>query len=209
MRRPLTFHILFAPLLAALCGAAHPAAAQPAQARDFLEKRHDAVIRVLRQPSKGEAAKARRDSRLDTMLANLLDYDTLSKRSLASHWDGRSAQERVEFVGLLKQLVERSYKRNLQGTLDYQVRYSDAEAESEGVLVRTVARSKKNPRAPAVSIDYRLHRVGAEWRVYDVITDGVSMVRNYRNQFNRIIDREGWSGLIERMRAKLASQDEF
>jgi phospholipid transport system substrate-binding protein len=189
--------------------AAVPAAAQPAQAQQFIERRHAAVHRVLRADASTASARTRRDAQLDRMLSELLDYDTLSQRSLAKHWEDRSPSERKDFVALLQQLVERSYKRNLENTLGYSVRYTGAEAQDEGVLVQTVARSKKNPRAPAVSIDYRLHKVDGQWRVYDVITDGVSMVRNYRNQFNRIISKDGWSGLLERMRSKLASEDAF
>jgi phospholipid transport system substrate-binding protein len=183
--------------------------AQAAQAKRHLEQRHTAVQRVLGQSPKTDAARARRDAQLDRMLKDLLDYETLSRRSLDNHWDGRSPAERERFVGLLQQLVERSYKRNLENTLDYHVRYAQAEDEADGVMVRTVARSRKNPRAPTVSIDYRLHRVEGQWRVYDVITDGVSMVQNYRSQFNRIIAREGWNGLIDRMKSKLEADEEI
>lgn len=183
--------------------------AQSVEARQFLERRHASVMKVLRNPPKTEAARARRDTKLDEMLSGLLDYQELSRRSLGSHWKKRSAQERRVFTELLEKLVERSYKRNLEQTSKYRVRYMAGQASGEGVLVRTEARSKKNPRAPTVSIDYRLHRVDGQWRVYDVITDGVSMVRNYRNQFNRIIDKEGWSGLLKRMRKKLGSDEDL
>ncbi|MFW6066877.1 MAG: MlaC/ttg2D family ABC transporter substrate-binding protein [Myxococcota bacterium] len=194
---------------AAVVATAATADAQAEQARRFLEKRHQAVTRVLQRSAGSEAARAQRNARLDQMLADLLDYEELAQRSLGSHWDARSASDRAQFVDLLKKLVERSYKRNLEQTLRYDVRYTSSEDGTNGVLVRTEARSRKNRRAPAVRIDYRLHESGGEWRVYDVITDGVSMVRNYRNQFNRIIDDEGWPGLIERMRNKLQSKDDL
>lgn len=189
--------------------AATEARAQSGEARQFLERRHEALMQILRNAPKTDAARARRDAKLDQMLSSLLDYEELSRRSLGPHWKRRSADERRTFTGLLEKLVERSYKRNLEQTMSYRVRYMTGQASDDGTLVRTEARSKKNPRAPAVSIDYHLHRVDGQWRVYDVVTDGVSMVRNYRNQFNRIIDDEGWSGLIERMRSKLDSSEDL
>lgn len=185
------------------------AQAQEKEAQRFLQHRHDAVIHVLEQPAGGPTATKKRDAKLDQMLGNLLDYEELSRRALGAHWSEHSQQERDRFVDLLKQLVQRSYKQNLQRTLGYRVQYVGGRNGDDGVVVKTVARSRKNPRAPEVSIDYKMHRVGGQWRVYDVITDGVSMIRNYRNQFNRIIDKEGWSGLLKRMQKKLESTDDL
>jgi phospholipid transport system substrate-binding protein len=173
------------------------------QARQFLERKHDSVMSVLRQKPSSSAARQKRADRLGQMLDGLLDYEELSRRALDEHWKERSAEERDKFVELLKQLVERSYRKNLEQTLDYQVRYQGERTEGEGVLVETTARSKSNRRAPPISIDYRLKRTGGQWRVFDVITDGVSMVDNYRNQFDRIIEKDGWNGLLERMQSKL------
>ena len=213
MTRSLHSLLLPAPIVAALLlplalglpapAQAQPAQAQPAQAQRFLEQRHTEVQRLLRQPS-GE----RRDGRLSTILGELLDYDELSRRALSQHWEAQAPESRAAFVDLLRQLVERSYQANLENTLDYEVSYEGAEAIEGGVLVRTLARSATNRRAPAVSIEYRLHRERGQWRVFDVTTDGSSMVRSYRSQFNRIIGREGWEGLMRRMRARLEAGSE-
>ena len=205
MRDPLrlpTFAFLFALLFTALLAPA-AAEAQAADAKRFLEAKHDAVQRLLRKKPRSDAEATQREKKLESILEGLVDYEELSKQALGDHWDARSAEERAEFVSLLRQLVERSYKSNLQQTLDYQLRYGDAEAEGDTVLVRTTARSRKNRRAPEVSIDYRLRRVDGQFRVYDIITDGVSMVRNYRSQFHRIIEKDAWKGLIDRMKKKL------
>ncbi len=174
--------------------------AQPEAAQHYLKTKHQAAHALMRKPS-GNA----RDARLTQLLGELLDYDELSRRALSKHWSGRSASEREEFVGLLRKLVERSYQRNLQRTLKFSVRYEGAEPQASNVLVRTVARSKTNRRAPPVSIDYRMHQVNGAWRVFDIATDGVSLVRNYRRQFNRIISKDGWQGLLQRMQERLNS----
>jgi len=83
------------------------------------------------------------------------------------------------------------------------VTYEDAQADADAVVVRTEARSRTNRRAPPVSIDYRMHLANGAWRVIDISTDGASMVQSYRRQFRRIISREGWDGLLSRMRSRL------
>ncbi|MBX3245632.1 MAG: ABC transporter substrate-binding protein [Myxococcales bacterium] len=189
------------PALLALCLLA-PAIvrAQPSEAQRFLQQRNEAVMRLLRRPQ-----SASRDDELTRMLGDLLDYEELSRRSLANHWGERSEAERSEFVAILRQLVERSYRDNLQRTVSYDVRYQNTEARGDDVLVQTEARDRDNRRAPAVSIDYLVQRRGNTWKVVDLTVDaGLSMVDNYRRQFDRILRREGWSGLMERMRSRLA-----
>lgn len=186
-----------------------PAAPQ-AGAQGFLRARHDVVNRILRRPARTPADQARVRQELGRALADLLDYDELSRQSLASHWGQHSEAERREFVALLRQLVEQSYQHNLRSTLDFDIRYlSEDPAQGGAVVVRTTARSRTQRRAPQVAIDYTLKRAGTTWRVYDVTTDGVSLVRNYRAQFNRIIQREGWPALIQRMRSRLEAGSEI
>lgn len=181
-----------------------PASAQDtAAAQSFLEGKQEQVRSLLRRP-----ANARRTAQLTSLLANLLDYEELSRRALGEHWEARSEAERTDFVAVLRQLVERNYQANLQNTLEFDVRYLGADAADGAVVVRTEARSQTNRRAPAVSIDYTLRHNDGEWRVFDVKTDGSSMVRAYRSQFNRIISRDGWDGLMTRMRGQLANTGE-
>jgi phospholipid transport system substrate-binding protein len=177
-------------------------------AKEFLKKKHASVIKILkkenRTPSKAEA----RNLQLFKTLDELLDYNALSREALRDHWAGLSSTQQTEFVDLLKQLVERNYRKNLESTLDYDIRYLNQTAQSDETIVHTVARSKKNRRAPEIRIDYTLKKNQGAWRVVDVITDGVSLIRNYRNQFNRIINRDGWDELLKRMRKRIKSGTE-
>lgn len=174
------------------------AEAQPARAQSYLESQHERATRIL-----GQSEGAARSRQLTALLGNLLDFDTLSQAALGDHWDAQSEEARTHFVSLLRQLVERSYQANLEGTLNFDVSYVNAEARGERVLVQTSARSRANRRAPAVTIDYTMRREGRQWRVVDVITDGQSLVDGYRAQFNRIISRDGWDALIARMEQRL------
>ena len=183
-------------LTASLTSSAH--AQSPDSAKRYLQSRHDRVTQALGRP-----ASAERDRQLSSLLEGLLDYRTLSERSLGAHWADKSAAQRDAFVDLLKQLIERSYRGNLERTEDYRVSYESAEAHGENVVVHTEARSRTNRRAPAVTIDYELRADGDAWRVVDVITDGQSLVQTYRSQFHRIVERDGWDGLMTRMRQRL------
>lgn len=194
--------------LVALVALVTPASAQAeGPATKFLQARHASVERILREPAQDAKDHTARDRKLNEALGRLLDFDELSRRALAAHWETLSAVQRSEFVSLLARLVERSYQRNLESTLDFAIRYTSEASEERGIVVRTVARSRKNRRAPEVSIDYTLASATDGFRVYDVTTDGVSLVENYRRQFDRIIKRDGWDALMERMRKKLADGD--
>jgi phospholipid transport system substrate-binding protein len=188
-----------APTLAARPSATEAQAAAPSEAQRFLQARHQEVNRLLSQP-----ANEARNQRLEQLLDGLLDYQELARRALARHWEGRSPAERQRFSTLLHDLVSRSYKDNLQRTLSFEVQYLGEDPQGDdSVVVRTRARNRQNRRAQPVEIDYVMHRDATGWRVYDVSTDGVSLVDNYRTQFNRIIDREGFDGLLRRMQTRI------
>lgn len=196
MTAPLRVFALLASLLLSL-----PALAQaqdPAAAQQFLERNQERAQELLRQ-----RPGTRRDAQLTELLNTMLDYEELSRQALRDHWEARSAEEQQAFVDLLRQLVEKSYTNSLEQTLSFEVSWENAEARRDGVQVESVARSRNDRRAEPVSIDYRLRLVEGQWRVYDIRTDGVSLVRNYRRQFNRIIERDGWDGLLGRMRERL------
>lgn len=187
--------------------ATSPAFAQ-SSARSHLERRHEEVNRILRTAAESEAARRRRSQRLTRLLNELLDYETLSARALSDHWESRSEEDRTRFVGMLRQLVERNYEQNLERILDFEISYEDETRSGDETVVTTSARSRTQRRQPPVEIQYRLIEREGDWRVVDVTTDGVSMIENYRSQFNRIIQRDGWDELIERMERRLAAGDD-
>jgi phospholipid transport system substrate-binding protein len=174
-------------------------------AKAFIRKKHNRVRAVLRRPDTPKRAE-----QLTELLGEFLDYDTLSELSLDQEWDKRSPKERKQFVGLLRALVERQYQRNMESTLKYKVTWVGAEAiDDASALVKSSARSQKKKRQPPIEIDYSMRPAGREWRVWDISTDGVSLVKNYKRQFRRVINDEGWEGLIARMEKKLHAEDEL
>lgn len=188
----------------ALAGAA---GAQPARGpRQWVQTRHVVVNRLLHtSAAAGSPQAAARDASVSRVLNQMLDLDELARLALEPEWAARTPAERTQFVGLLRQLIERNYRQNLDATLNFAVSY-DAEtidAAAGTATVRTVARSRSDVRAAPVTIEYKLRRRGAEWIVFDLVTNGVSLVQTYHDSYSRIIRERGFAELIRRMQARV------
>ena len=213
-RNPILPSVIAAILLVAATAAAEdtpPGAAevavsdaQIAKAEAFIRTKHNKVRAVLRKPDTPKRAEE-----LTELLGEFLDYRRLSQLSLDTEWEKRSNKELDQFVSLLRQLVERQYQRNMESTLQYKVKWVGSEPVESGIKVKSSARSIKKKRQPPITIDYSMSPAGDEWKVFDIFTDDVSLVKNYKRQFRRVIRDEGWDGLIERMEKKLNATDEL
>ncbi|MFO0680691.1 MAG: ABC transporter substrate-binding protein [Sandaracinus sp.] len=182
------------------------ASAQGGPATRYLRQRHTDVDHIMERQATTDAERTARDAEVTQILVSLLDFDELSHQALAAHWDDLTPAQRTEFTSLLRQLVERNYRTNLERIRDYQVDYTREETIANGVVVHTEAHSRASRREPPIAIDYTMHRVGSDWRVVDVVTDAASLVHNYQQQFHRIITRDGFDTLLTRMRDRLARE---
>ena len=180
--------------------------AQVGPAGRYLKRHHDRINSVIRRPARTEAARQSRGDQVTAILRELLDLDAMARTALGDHWDEHDEESRAEFVRLLRGLVERSYRESLETTAEYRVDYGAEAPRGDHVTLPTLARDTRNRRAPEITIEYLLRAEGERYRVEDITTDGVSMVRNYRSQFDRIIRREGWDALLERMRQRLSAE---
>ncbi len=174
-----------------------PQVALAASSQSYLEAKQKALMEIIRKPKSPATEKE-----LQTNFDALLDYDALAKDSLGNEWDKRTPEERKEFQELLTTLVQSSYTKNLRSTLDYNIVFEKTQPAKEGELVETVAKHKSDNRKEPIHINYLVHQVDGKWRVYDIITEGSSLVKNYNSQFRSIIKKNGFSDLIERMKKK-------
>jgi len=181
-------------MLAATMALGSPAYAGPAQ--DHVRDKHSVLMNELHTPP-----SAARNRRIEALLDDLLDFDKIAKDSLGRHAEGRTDAELEEFHTLLKELVKKSYRKNIQKSLDYELTYSGESRTDPGIIVRTKVKKKGSEEEP-VEINYFLHRVNGKWLIYDVETEGSRMVRNYKSQFNRIINRDGFPALLAKLRSK-------
>jgi phospholipid transport system substrate-binding protein len=133
---------------------------------------------------------------------DIFDFAEIAKRSLARHWQGRSEAERKEFVGLFADLLERSYISKIELYGGEKILYTGERIDGDAASVTTKIITKNGTEVP---IEYRLLRQSDRWLVYDVSIEGVSLVSNYRTQFNKIIQTSSYAELVKKMKAK---QDE-
>lgn len=193
-------------MIAAIPAVAFADAAPPASglsdsgqaASDFVRKKHDelqAAVKAAKDP--------KTDAKVLAIFDAMFDYDALARDSLGSEWDGLKDAQRVEFSGVLKQLVEKSYRKNLRDPSNYSVQYLGTEPDPNGTLVKTTAQSKLNKREKPLGINYVVGTTSQGHKVRDVITDEVSLVGNYRSQFKKVLKKKGFEGLLEQLRKKL------
>lgn len=194
------FRSWLSPLVLAATLALVPAVALAGEAQTLVQSRHTEMLNTLKKP-----ASAERDKQLAAVLAGLFDYDAMAEASMGKHWAGLSGEQKAEFKGLLKQLIQKNLEKSVKNTINYNVAFLGEEQSAGGVTVKTRAASKTNAREEPVEVGYSLHQAAGTWRAFDVTTEGSSMVNNYKNQFNRIIAKEGFPALIKRMKSKLTA----
>lgn len=206
MRRSLRRTVLLVALAigSAVSAGSAPASAQTsapaaATASAFLDAKLKTVRALLSQPASPE-----REKKLDAELGTLVDYDDMAKVALGEEWGKRSKEEIAEFTGLLRQLIEKNYKKRLQDTLKYDIANKGEEPKGADVLVKTEAKSLTDKKAAPVLIDYVVRKKGSGWIVVDLIPEGSSMARTYHKEFSKVIKKDGWATLIKKMKDKLA-----
>lgn len=167
---------------------------------DQVKKTIDGVINILKDEGlKSPQNQDKRRKLLKELIYKRFDFEEMGKRSLGIHWTKRSPEEKKEFIPLFSDLLERSYINRIESYRDEKIIYVDESIDNGYAVVKTKVVSKSNIETP---IDYRLMRKDSDWFVYDVIIEGVSLVNNYRTQFNKIINSESYEGLIKRMKSK-------
>jgi phospholipid transport system substrate-binding protein len=158
-----------------------------------------------KKPSWSPEAAAK-NAEIQKIVGSFLDFEELARRALAKHWDGLSAKQRADFVRTLRELVERNYIKQLYGQPDYDLRLEKEEkTDSEATVWGTLHATAKGKKV-TMALEYKLVRKGNRWVVYDVITDELSLLENYRAEFNKIIAKESFDALLARMKKKLSEK---
>lgn len=174
-----------------------PATASAQTATDVVREKQTKLFQLLKAGAS--------DTEIGKIFDEMLDYQALAKASLGDEWAKRTPEEQKEFSGLLKQLVQRAYQKNLKKTLDFNIKYLSEEALSSGnTKVQTRADHKTDPRADAFEINYEMTKASGKFQVADIETEGVSLVKSYKSQFTKIVKKDGWAKLIEKMKEKVA-----
>ena len=171
---------------------------------DQLRGAVDRVLRTLDDPSlKGADKVADRRVAVRKIANEIFDFGEIAKRSMARHWQPLTEPQRVEFVGLFADLLERSYISKIETYGGEKIQYTGERTDGEYATVSTRIITKNGTEVP---VDYRMTKRGDRWLVYDVSIEGVSLVSSYRTQFNKIIQTSSYNELVSKLKNK---QDEL
>ena len=172
------------------------------EATDQLKSSIDHVIKVLDDPSL-KSDEPKRRAAIREVANQTFDFGEAAKRSLGRHWQSLSDADRKEFTSLFADLLERGYVSRIEEYSGERIAFAGDTADGDLANVKTRFTTKKGTEIP---VDYRMLRRAGRWLVYDVSVEGLSLVNNYRGQFNKIIETSSYQDLVKRMKARA---DEF
>lgn len=188
--------VLFVTLLAWLTTADAVAGPPTDQVRGSIDR----VLQILSDPDlKKEARTSERRTAIRTVANEIFDFIEISQRSLARHWAARTPAERQEFVRLFGDLLEHSYITKIETYSGEKIQYAGEVPDGDQAVVKTRIVTKQGVEIP---VDYRMFLKDNRWRAYDVNIEGVSLVANYRAQFNAIVRASSTQALVTRLRAR-------
>ena len=179
-------------------GLAPGAAAGPAT--DRLKPEIERVLATLENPAlRGDGKAQERRQVLRSITDGVFDWTEMSRRALGRHWSARTPAEQQEFIELFRDLIERAYLSKIERYTGEPIAFLSESLDGDLATVRTRITTKQNQDVP---IDYRMSRQGDRWLVYDVLVESISLIANYRTQFDGIIKASSYQELIKRLKAR-------
>ena len=189
---------LFAVLLCAFC-----LSLQASQPTVEVKITTDRVLALLnRSDLQGDAKKTERHRLIRKELDARFNWNESARGCLGRHWLKRSPEEKKEFTSLFAEFLERTYldKFDTYYTNIEKIDYQGEKIIDNYASVKVVMHTKANIDHP---VEYRLEKADGGWLVYDTVIEGVSMIKNYRDQFDEIIGKSSYEGLIREIKSKL------
>ena len=167
---------------------------------DQLRGQVDRVVKILSDPELQKDGKTQeRRAAIRKVAHDIFDFTELTKRSLGRHWQARTPADQAEFIELFTDLLEHAYISKIEMYSGEKVAFVGETLDAGVATVRTRIVTRQGTE---ISIDYRMYQRGNRWLTYDVAVEGVSLVANYRTQFNAIIQKSSYQELVKTMRAK-------
>ena len=167
---------------------------------DLVRTTVDRAIQILKDPelSSRDKKKERMD-RLREAIDPVFDYEEMAKRALGPHWRKRTAAEQVEFVKLFRDFLERVYSDKIFLYGGEKVRFGHEVIDNEFAQVESTI---IQPKGEQIAVVYKLRQVNGQWKVYDAVVENISIINNYRSQFDRVISSSSYEELVKRLREK-------
>ena len=173
------------------------------EANDQLKQSVDKVLAILNDPTlKGTGNSQERRQKVKEVIYARFDFNEMAKRSLGPQWQKRSPEEQKEFVELFTSLLEYSYIENIDSYNGEKIRFVNQRQDKDFAEVNT---KLINNKGQEFSLDYRLKNENGDWKVIDVVIENISLVNNYRAQFNRLLGKSSFAELLDTMKQKKLS----
>ena len=181
------------------------AVAAPAPATHFLKSRVIEVLKLAALPTPDAKTKSQIDQQLLSLIKPLMNFPEMSRASLGKHWDTRSKEEQKRFISLFEDLVFHSYIKKIRSAqTGYRVEYEDESPKQGGAIVEALAVTSKMETELRFVLNAKAQDKGsAIYVAEDIVIDEVSLVQNYREQFNKIITKDGFEALIKKMETQI------
>lgn len=164
----------------------------------------DKAVQILKDPKlQSQDKKKERVDRLREALNPIFDYEEMAKRALGSHWRRRTPAEQEEFVKLFRDFLEKIYSDKVDLYGGEKVRFGREMIDKDFAQVESAV---IKPNGEEIAVSYKLRQMNGQWKVYDVVVENISIVNNYRSQFDRVISSSSYEELVKRLQEK-ARQD--
>ena len=177
-----------------------PLQADAATGKESVEKQVNKIVEKLKDPAFKEQPRDAKIAEVRKIINEIFDYTELSKRTLGRHWKKFNDGQKTEFISLFSALLENVYADRILAYTHEVIEFGkETELRKGQVEVESNIITADNKKVP---LNYRLILKDNQWRVYDVVIEGVSMVKNYRSQFGQILSKQSPEDLLETLRKK-------
>jgi phospholipid transport system substrate-binding protein len=173
---------------------------------DKIKETTDKILAIVSDPAlKGPEKDEERRMQIRTALDQRFDWEEMSRRSLGPHWAKRTQDEMKEFIGLYKKLLERTYLDKVESYSGEKVVYLGDKIDNGYSTVKVKIITTKDQE---IQVEYRMQDKKQDWLVYDIFIEGVSLVNNYRAQFNSILTKSSYQQLVQRLTEKVSQNQQ-
>ena len=192
--------ITFLPILVLLSQIVVPADLRAGAPTDQVRQTADQVLALLQDARfKGADKESQRRQRLRQIIGTRFDFEEMAKRSLGANWRRVSREEQQRFVQLFTSLLEKSYADQIESYNGEKIAYGREKVANDRAEVDSKIVTQKGQE---FSLNYKLRSAGGDWKVYDVVIEDISLVNNYRSQFNRLLAKNTFADLLKKLEEK-------
>ena len=163
---------------------------------DSIRSSVDGILALLKDK---ELDKATRREKIGKVISNRFDFRAMSQRTLATNWKKASTEQKKEFIGLFSKLIENTYIGRVEAYTDEKVDYPGEKVKGKKAVVETLILTA----TADIPVNYKVYLKNDKWWVYDVVIEGISLISNYRSSYQEIVKKDGFDGLIAKMKAKI------